>query len=57
MPGEKAASRGHVVRGLQEIDFGHRVRMVRINALDTPVRRIATWSRSSRMPAIASTSS
>jgi citrate lyase beta subunit len=36
VPGEKAASRSHVVRGLQEIDFGHRVRMIRINALDTP---------------------
>lgn len=33
--GEKAASRGHVVRALQELDFGHRVRIVRINALDT----------------------
>jgi citrate lyase subunit beta/citryl-CoA lyase len=32
---EKAASRSHVVRGLQELDFGTRVRMVRINALDT----------------------
>jgi malyl-CoA/(S)-citramalyl-CoA lyase len=36
VPGEKAASRSHVVRGLHEIDFGHRVRIVRINALDTP---------------------
>jgi citrate lyase subunit beta/citryl-CoA lyase len=33
---EKAASRRHVIGGLQEIDFGRRVRMVRINALDTP---------------------
>ncbi len=36
VPGEKAASRSHVVRALQEIDFGRRARMVRINALDTP---------------------
>jgi len=36
VPGEKAASRGHVVRALKEIDFGLRARMVRINALDTP---------------------
>jgi len=35
-PDEKAASRGHVIRALQELDFGRRVRMVRINALDTP---------------------
>lgn len=34
VPAEKAASRRHVVRGLLEIDFGPRVRMVRINALD-----------------------
>jgi citrate lyase beta subunit len=34
-PGEKAASRSHVVRALQELDFGGRVRIVRINALDT----------------------
>jgi citrate lyase beta subunit len=34
--GEKAASRSHVVGGLQELDFGHRARMVRINGLDTP---------------------
>ena len=33
---EKAASRTHVVRALREIDFGRRVRIVRINALDTP---------------------
>ena len=33
---EKPASRGHVVRALQTLDFGRRVRMVRINALDTP---------------------
>ena len=36
VPGEKAASRSHVVRALRETDFGRRVRMVRINALDTP---------------------
>jgi citrate lyase subunit beta/citryl-CoA lyase len=36
VPAEKAASRRHVVRGLQEVDFGRRVRMVRINALDSP---------------------
>ena len=35
-PGEKAASRAHVVRALKEIDFGRRVRMARINALDGP---------------------
>jgi citrate lyase subunit beta/citryl-CoA lyase len=35
LPDEKAASRGNVVRALQEIDFGRRVRMVRINSLDT----------------------
>jgi citrate lyase subunit beta/citryl-CoA lyase len=34
--GEKAASRAHVVRALKEIDFGRRVRMFRINALDSP---------------------
>jgi citrate lyase subunit beta/citryl-CoA lyase len=36
IPGDKAASRGHVVRALKEIDFGRRVRMFRINALDSP---------------------
>src|SRR5688572_13329354 len=36
VPDEKAASRSHVVRALQELDFGGRVRIVRINALDTP---------------------
>ena len=36
VPAEKAASRGHVVRGLRDVDFGRRVRMIRINALDTP---------------------
>lgn len=33
---EKAASRVNVVHALQTLDFGRRVRMVRINALDTP---------------------
>ena len=33
-PDEKSASRAHVVRALLDIDFGARVRMVRINALD-----------------------
>jgi citrate lyase subunit beta/citryl-CoA lyase len=32
---EKVASRAAVVRALQEIDFGHRVRMFRMNAVDT----------------------
>ena len=36
VPDEKAASRSHLVRALQEHDFGSRVRMVRINALDSP---------------------
>ena len=35
-PDEKPASRGHVVRALRELDFGDRVRLVRINGLDTP---------------------
>jgi len=35
LPDEKVAARGHVIRALQEIDFGHRVRMVRINTLDS----------------------
>jgi citrate lyase subunit beta/citryl-CoA lyase len=35
-PDEKAASRSNVVRALGAIDFGRRVRMVRINGLDTP---------------------
>jgi citrate lyase beta subunit len=33
---EKAAARANAVRALQELDFGDRVRMVRINGLDTP---------------------
>ena len=35
LPDDKAAARANVVRALHEIDFGHRVRMVRINSLDT----------------------
>ena len=33
---EKASSRANVIRALKEIDFGRRVRMFRINGLDTP---------------------
>ena len=35
LPDEKTAARANVVRALQEIDFGRRVRMVRINSLDS----------------------
>jgi citrate lyase beta subunit len=35
-PAEKPSSRAHVVRTLRELDFGTRLRMVRVNALDTP---------------------
>lgn len=35
LPDEKVASRGNVVRALRELDFGPRVRMVRINSLDS----------------------
>lgn len=35
-PAEKVSSRSHVIQALQELDFGERVRMLRINALDTP---------------------
>ena len=35
VPDLKAESRAHVIRALQMIDFGRRVRMVRINSLDT----------------------
>jgi len=35
-PAEKASSRANVIQALKEIDFGRRVRMFRINALDTP---------------------
>jgi citrate lyase beta subunit len=34
--GEKASSRANVIQAFKEIDFGRRVRMFRINALDTP---------------------
>ncbi len=34
-PDSKAAARAHVIHALQTLDFGGRVRMVRINALDT----------------------
>ena len=33
---EKASSRANVIQALKEIDFGRRIRMFRINALDTP---------------------
>jgi citrate lyase beta subunit len=36
-PEQKEASRAHVIQALQQIDFGKRVRMLRINALDTPL--------------------
>lgn len=35
LPDEKVPSRANVVRALRELDFGPRVRMVRINALDS----------------------
>jgi citrate lyase beta subunit len=35
-PDEKPASRGRVVAALRELSFGGRVRLVRINGLDTP---------------------
>ena len=35
-PAEKVSSRSHVIRALKEVDFGRKVRMFRINALDTP---------------------
>jgi citrate lyase beta subunit len=35
-PAEKASSRANVIEALNEIDFGRRIRMFRINALDTP---------------------
>lgn len=35
LPDEKAAARANIARALREIDFGRRVRMVRINSLDT----------------------
>jgi len=36
VPAEKAASRAHVVHALRTVEFGHRTRIVRINAADTP---------------------
>jgi citrate lyase subunit beta/citryl-CoA lyase len=33
---DKAAARGHVVKALTSLDFGRRVRVVRINAIETP---------------------
>src|SRR5437660_5298052 len=33
---EKAASRAYASRAFRELDFGHRLRMLRINGLDTP---------------------
>src|SRR5688572_6670204 len=35
LPDEKAAARANVIRALHEIDFGRRVRMIRINSLDS----------------------
>ena len=35
-PDQKAAGRANVVRAFRELDFGRRVRMFRINAVDTP---------------------
>jgi citrate lyase subunit beta/citryl-CoA lyase len=35
-PADKAAARGEVVRALRDVDFGPRIRAVRINGLDTP---------------------
>ena len=35
LPDEKVASRGNVVAALRELDFGNRVRMVRINSLES----------------------
>jgi citrate lyase beta subunit len=35
-PDQKEASRANIIQALQQMDFGSRVRMVRINALDTP---------------------
>lgn len=35
-PVEKASSRANVIHALREIDFGRKVRMFRINALETP---------------------
>lgn len=35
-PDEKTASRANIIRGFSELDFGRRLRMFRINGLDTP---------------------
>ena len=35
-PEQKEASRANVIQALQQLDFGKRIRMLRINALDTP---------------------
>ena len=35
-PDQKEASRAHIIQALQTLDFGARVRILRINALDTP---------------------
>jgi citrate lyase subunit beta/citryl-CoA lyase len=35
-PDQKAAGRAHVIDALRRLDFGARVRIVRVNALDTP---------------------
>ena len=35
LPDEKAAARANIIPALREIDFGRRVRMVRINSLDS----------------------
>src|SRR5919197_6629163 len=35
-PEEKIAARANVVRAFAELDFGRRLRMFRINGLDTP---------------------
>ncbi len=36
IPEQKDEARSNVIQGLQQLDFGLRIRMVRINALDTP---------------------
>jgi citrate lyase beta subunit len=33
---QKAEARGNAIRAFRELDFGRRVRMLRVNALDTP---------------------
>jgi len=35
-PSEKEASRANVIHALMYLDFGHSLRMFRMNALDTP---------------------